>query len=228
MKRFVFDVAALIARVTLGVILVAHGWQKWQNGLGGTTQMFTETGIPLPELAAAFTTAAELVGGVLLIIGLLVRLAAAAWFVVGAGAIVFVHGGSGIFVREGGWEFVASLMALCLLFVALGGGRIGVDGLIHGAWRRRRAERRLAKEGAATGGPVAGSAAAGAQAGGTPATGAPTGAPPAGGPAHGPPVAPPGSVPRQAPAPGDMAREDTQGMDSLFGDESARRKPPNR
>jgi putative oxidoreductase len=147
MKRFVFDVAALIARVTLGVILVAHGWQKWQSGLEATAQQFTRTGVPLPELAAAFTIAAEVIGGILLIIGFLVRLAALAWFVVGLGAIAFVHGPNGMFVSEGGWEFVAALSALCLLLVGTGGGRFGIDGLIHGAWSRRRERRRLEREG---------------------------------------------------------------------------------
>ncbi|MFD2357392.1 DoxX family protein [Nonomuraea ferruginea] len=35
MKRVIFDVAALIARVVIGVIFVAHGLQKWTAGLGG-------------------------------------------------------------------------------------------------------------------------------------------------------------------------------------------------
>ncbi|WP_101790583.1 DoxX family protein [Nonomuraea indica] len=152
MKRFVFDVAALVARVTLGVILVAHGWQKWQSGLEATTQQFTQTGVPLPEVAAAFTIAAEVIGGILLIIGFLVRLAALAWFVVGLGAIAFVHAPNGMFVNEGGWEFAAGLAALCLMLVGAGGGRIGIDGIIHGAWSRKRERRRLDREGVPAGG----------------------------------------------------------------------------
>ncbi|MBB6345741.1 putative oxidoreductase [Nonomuraea muscovyensis] len=153
MKRFVFDVTALIARVTLGVILVAHGWQKWQSGLGATTQQFTQTGVPLPEVAAAFTIAAEVIGGILLIIGFLVRLAALAWFVVGLGAIAFVHAPNGMFVSDGGWEFAAGLAALCLMLIGAGGGRFGIDGIIHGAWSRKRERRRLDREGIPASGP---------------------------------------------------------------------------
>ncbi|MGA4994615.1 DoxX family protein [Nonomuraea bangladeshensis] len=145
MKRVVFDVAALIARVVTGVIFVAHGLQKWQGGLGATTQMFGGMGIPLPGAAAGFATVVETVGGVFLILGLLVRPVALLLLIDMIGAIVFVHGNRGVLVGEGGWELAGALGALCLLFLALGGGRIGLDGLF-GAIFRRRARQRVAED----------------------------------------------------------------------------------
>ncbi|MFI6499805.1 DoxX family protein [Nonomuraea typhae] len=136
--RLVFDLAALIARVTIGVIFVAHGWQKWQAGPGSIAQMFTQSGVPYPELAAGFTTIAELVGGSFLILGMLVRVAALALLAVSAGAIIFVHAKNGIFVSDMGWELVGALGACCLLLLATGGGRIGVDGIVNAFFRRRR------------------------------------------------------------------------------------------
>ncbi|WP_157251924.1 DoxX family protein [Nonomuraea typhae] len=136
--RLVFDLAALIARVTIGVIFVAHGWQKWQAGPGSIAQMFTQSGVPYPELAAGFTTIAELVGGSFLILGMLVRVAALALLAVSAGAIIFVHAKNGIFVADMGWELVGALGACCLLLLATGGGRIGVDGIVNAFFRRRR------------------------------------------------------------------------------------------
>ncbi|GAA0949698.1 hypothetical protein GCM10009560_68250 [Nonomuraea longicatena] len=136
-----FDVAALISRVTIGVIFVAHGAQKMQNGLGPTTQMFTKAGVPMPELAAGFTTAAELLGGALLIVGLLTRVAALALLIVTVGAVVFVHARNGVFVTDGGWELVGALAAGALLFLALGAGRISLDGIVHSMFRAR-ADRR--------------------------------------------------------------------------------------
>ncbi|MEU7897270.1 DoxX family protein [Nonomuraea sp. NPDC049152] len=144
MKRAVFDLAVLVARVVIGVIFVAHGWQKFQGGLGAVTQMFTQMGIPLAGLSAAFAAAAELVGGAFLIVGLLVRLAALALVVDMVGAFVFVHGGKGIFVTSGGWELVGALASACLLLVAVGGGRFGADGLLVRA-RGRKAEQREAE-----------------------------------------------------------------------------------
>ncbi|MEW9549985.1 DoxX family membrane protein [Nonomuraea sp. NPDC050783] len=145
MKRVVFDVAALIARVVTGVIFLAHGLQKWQGGLGATTGMFREMGIPMPGLAAGFATVVETVGGIFLILGLLVRPVGLLLLLNMLGAIAFFHWNKGVMVGNGGWELAAALGALSLLFLALGGGRIGLDGLF-GAIFRRRGERRAADE----------------------------------------------------------------------------------
>ncbi|MEU7003299.1 DoxX family membrane protein [Nonomuraea sp. NPDC046570] len=149
MKRVLFDIAALISRVTIGVIFLAHGLQKWQGaGLEGITQGFTQLNIPLPQLAAGFTMTAETIGGLFLIIGLLVPLAALAVLGVALGALIFVHAPNGIFIADGGWELVGALGAACLLLAVLGGGRFSVDGLLLGAYRRRN-ERRAAEAEAA-------------------------------------------------------------------------------
>jgi putative oxidoreductase len=145
MKRVLYDIAALIVRVVVGVIFVAHGWQKWQSGLGATSEGFAQMGVPQPQLAAAFSTVGETVGGALLIIGLLVRPAALVLLIGMIGAIVFAHGDNGIFVQEGGWELAAALGSVALLLLALGGGRLGLDGIIHGIYRKR-AQRRAAEK----------------------------------------------------------------------------------
>ncbi|MET7999871.1 DoxX family protein [Nonomuraea glycinis] len=154
MKRAVYDIAALIVRVVVGVIFVAHGWQKWQSGLGTTSAGFAQMGVPQPQLAAAFSTIGETVGGALLIIGLLVRPAALVLLIGMVGAIMFGHWGKGIFVQEGGWELPAALGSVALLFLALGGGRLGLDGIIHGSYRRRARQR--AAEKASAGRPAPG------------------------------------------------------------------------
>ncbi|MFI7453729.1 DoxX family protein [Nonomuraea sp. NPDC049714] len=148
MKRAVYDIAALIARVVVGVIFVAHGWQKWQGGLGATSEGFAQMGVPQPQLAAAFSTVVETVGGALLIIGLLVRPAALLLLIGMIGAIAFAHWNNGVFVQEGGWELAAALGSVALLLLALGGGRLGLDGIIHGIYRKR-AQRRAAEKASA-------------------------------------------------------------------------------
>ncbi|MET7327375.1 DoxX family protein [Nonomuraea sp. NPDC005650] len=145
MKRVVFDVAALIARVVTGVIFLAHGLQKWDGGLGATGQAFRGMGIPMPELAATFASVIETVGGLFLILGLLVRLVGFLLLVNMLGAIAYVHAGHGVLSTAGGWELPGALAALALLFLALGGGRLGIDG-IFAAMFRRRSERLDAEE----------------------------------------------------------------------------------
>ncbi|MFG2071435.1 DoxX family protein [Nonomuraea maritima] len=142
----VFDIASLIARVATGVIFVAHGWQKWQAGHSATAQGFSEMGIPMPDLAAGYAMTVETIGGVLLILGLLVRPVALLLLADMLGAITFAHWGRGVMVSEGGWELAGALGALCLLFLALGGGRLSLDGIFHAVFRRRTERRVMEQE----------------------------------------------------------------------------------
>ncbi len=122
------DLALLAARVVLGMVLIAHGWQKLADqGLDATASGFDSMGIPAPVAAAYYATFVELVGGALLIVGLLTRLVAV--LVVGdmLGAFWFAHRDAGVFVSDGGWELVAVIGALALGLVAAGAGRISVD-----------------------------------------------------------------------------------------------------
>ena len=69
--------AHLVARVILGYIFVMHGWQKLStNGIDATKAGFDAMGIPAPGLAAYYATWVELIGGVLLIVGLALPLVA--------------------------------------------------------------------------------------------------------------------------------------------------------
>jgi putative oxidoreductase len=126
----VADVVLLFARTAIGVVFVAHGWHKLHTvGIGRTEQMFETIGIPAPSLSALYTTFVELVGGAMLIAGVLVPLAGVLLSLTMAGAFVFVHMDKGIFVSEGGYEYVLTLGAATLMLAVVGGGRYGIDGL---------------------------------------------------------------------------------------------------
>ncbi|WP_459610444.1 DoxX family protein [Corynebacterium urogenitale] len=146
----------LIARVILGVVLIAHGWQKYNDWtVEGTGQNFEQMGVPSPDLSAQIVTYFEIAGGALLILGLLVRLVGPLLFVAMAGAAWFAHRDNGIFVADGGWELVAVIGAAGLALSAAGAGRISLDHLLATPFRRRKeakaAERdeKLRQEGAA-------------------------------------------------------------------------------
>ncbi|SDS81961.1 putative oxidoreductase [Nocardioides scoriae] len=128
------DLALLLARVGLGVVLVAHGWQKATTGFAATADGFGSMGIPLPEAAAGFAIGVELVGGVLLVLGLLTPVVGVLVLANMAGAWWFAHRDAGLFVTEGGGELVLVIGVLGLALAAVGAGRISLD---HALLRRR-------------------------------------------------------------------------------------------
>ena len=65
----------LVARVAVGWTFMQTGWGKLHD-LGPVVDFFRELGIPYPELQAPFVASVELVGGTLLCVGLLSRVAA--------------------------------------------------------------------------------------------------------------------------------------------------------
>ena len=122
------DVALLVARVLLGVIMFAHGYQKLVvNGIGRTTAGFESMSIPVAIVSASFVTVVELVGGVLLVLGLMTRTVAGCMGFVMAGAAAFVHVRHGVFVASGGWELVGSIAGALLALAVAGPGRFGLD-----------------------------------------------------------------------------------------------------
>ncbi|GAA1396900.1 DoxX family protein [Luteococcus peritonei] len=131
------DFALLGSRIILGVILMAHGWQKFTEwGISGTTANFDKMGVPMAQLAAPFTATIELVGGLLLILGLFTPIVSL--LVIGSmvGAWFFAHRGNGIFASNGGGELVWALAASALALLP-GAGRFSLDYLLFG---RKRAE----------------------------------------------------------------------------------------
>jgi putative oxidoreductase len=119
--------AALILRITLGVLFLAHaGLKVFVFTPAGAAQFFGSLGLP-PALAY-LTIAAETVGGLALIFGLYTRWVSLALIPVLLGAIVFVHGPAGFFFNNpnGGWEYLAFWIAALVAQALLGDGALAV------------------------------------------------------------------------------------------------------
>ena len=115
--------AAFALRVTLGALFLAHaGLKLFVFTPAGTAQFFSSLGLP-PTLAY-LVIAAELAGGVALILGFYTRWAALALIPILVGAIVTVHGAAGFFFSNpnGGWEFLAFWILALLAQALLGDG----------------------------------------------------------------------------------------------------------
>lgn len=179
------DIFALLSRLILGVVLLAHGWQKYNDWtIAGVQDKFQQMGVPSPEISAQIATYFELAGGALLIVGLLVRIVGPLLFIQMLGAFWFAHKDNGIFVADGGWELVGVIGAAGLAIAAAGAGRISLDHLLAAPMRRRKekkeAEERAAENQAAAEQAVAQNNAAYANAPAGTAAGAPAGANPYG------------------------------------------------
>ncbi|MCJ0976774.1 DoxX family protein [Rhodococcus sp. ARC_M12] len=127
------DVVALVARIGLGVVFIAHGWQKLNTfGLDGAAASFEMMNVPLPTASAYFATFVELVGGGALVLGIFTPIAGLLLFLNMLGAAIFVHFENGVFATENGYELVVALGVGALLLAAFGAGRISIDGLTKG------------------------------------------------------------------------------------------------
>lgn len=123
----------LLLRVVAGAVFAAHGGQKiFEYTIPGTIGSFAGMGIPLPEITAPLVAFLEMIGGILLIAGLLTRVVGVLLAVDMAVALVTVHLPAGLWVGEGGYEFVAVLGAAALALALTGAGRYSLDRALHG------------------------------------------------------------------------------------------------
>jgi putative oxidoreductase len=115
--------AALVLRVTLGVLFLAHaGLKLFVFTPAGTAGFFGSIGLP-PALAY-LVIAAEVLGGLALILGLWTRIVAIALTPILLGAIFTVHGAAGFFFNNanGGWEYPAFWTVALFVQALLGEG----------------------------------------------------------------------------------------------------------
>jgi putative oxidoreductase len=142
-SRPLYDVVAVLARLGVGVVFIAHGWQKIDAGVDATGRTFDALGVPLPTAAAVYSAFVELLGGAALIAGLGLPVTGILLFLDMAGAFVFVHADQGLFMVDGttvqnGYELVLALGMASLVFAAGGGGRLTLDQWVIGRRDRRR------------------------------------------------------------------------------------------
>ncbi len=121
------DLALLLLRVVLGIIMIYHGWPKVTN-LGGIIDGFAGMGVPLPAVSAVFSTLAEFGGGILLLAGAFTDIAGLMVAVDMLGAIVIVHAKHGFSVGDNGVEWPLALLTMGLAIALAGPGRFSVGG----------------------------------------------------------------------------------------------------
>lgn len=127
----------LIIRLTLGCILFAHGAQKmlgWFGGYGfsSTMQYFTGAG-HMHYITALFVILIEFFGALMLIFGVLTRIAALGVFGLFIGIIYNVAFSNGFFMNWGGdkkgegIEYHLLVLGMALALILAGAGSFSID-----------------------------------------------------------------------------------------------------
>jgi len=116
------EYAALVLRIGLGMMFIAHGLLKvLVFTLPGTAQFFDSVGFPgWLAYPVAFL---EIGGGALLIAGVATRILSVMFLPILLGAL-WVHAGNGWVFNSpnGGWEYVAFLIVASIVQALLGDG----------------------------------------------------------------------------------------------------------
>ena len=124
--------ALLLVRVVVGGLFVGHGAQKlfgWFGGEGitGTIGTMEKIGAQPAPFWAYLEATTELVAGLMLAVGLLVPVAAAALVGDMVVAILRVHAPKAFWSQFGGWEYNLVLIALLVALGVVGAGRYALD-----------------------------------------------------------------------------------------------------
>ncbi|WP_299292214.1 DoxX family protein [Nitrosopumilus sp.] len=114
------DVVFMGLRSSIGVIFILHGMMKFNPGFANA---LPNMGLP-PEMQIPIALA-EVVPGVLMIIGVLSRFSGALLSIVMIGAIFHVKGAQSM-TGDGGVEFDVILLAASLVIMIAGPGRISL------------------------------------------------------------------------------------------------------
>jgi len=136
------DIGLLVLRLAVGLTMAAHGGQKlfgWFGGYGlaGTGGFLETLGFRPGRVHASLAGTAELLGGLLIALGLLTPVGAALVIAVMVVAIGSVHLPKGFFVSDGGFEYNLMIVASSAALAFAGPGAYSldaVDGLYAGGW----------------------------------------------------------------------------------------------
>ncbi len=128
------DFALLVLRTVVGALFIGHGAQKlfgWFGGYGlaGTGAFMETLGLRPGKIMALMAGLSEVLGGVLLVVGLFLPVAA---LLIGGAmviAIAKVHGKNGVWSQNNGYEYNLVLLVLVAALALIGPGGFSVASL---------------------------------------------------------------------------------------------------
>lgn len=126
------DAGLLLLRLLLGLILVAHGCDKFfgKGGIRGRAAWFESIGMRPGLFNAATAASIEILAGAGLALGVLNPIPAAGFVALMLVAIWTAQGKNGFFVTRNGWEYNLVLAVVAIGIATIGAGRLSVDWLL--------------------------------------------------------------------------------------------------
>jgi len=123
--------ALLLARLVVAYGFYEPAMSKWKD-IDGIATWFGSMGIPFPTLNAYMAASTEVLGVVLLTLGLFTRLISVPLMVVMVVAIMTVHLAHGYSAGDNGFEIPLYYMLFLFIFTSHGAGKYSLDHLIFG------------------------------------------------------------------------------------------------
>lgn len=128
------DWGKLILRLVLGFLILLHGISKVKGGPGSIVDVVSKAG--LPAALAYLVYIGEVIGPILLIVGLFTRIAALIVAINMVFAILLVHSAQIFSMSQtGGWalELQGMYLFTAITVALMGAGRLSVGG-VGGRW----------------------------------------------------------------------------------------------
>jgi putative oxidoreductase len=116
--------ALLLMRLSLGTIMIAHGYRKVFGGFHSHQQFVA--GLGLPAWMAYLSTGTEFFGGIAIVLGVCTQFFALAFLIEMATVIWKVHWKNGL-TAPGGVEFPMACATIALALLCFGGGPWGFN-----------------------------------------------------------------------------------------------------
>ncbi|MEC5424216.1 DoxX family protein [Virgibacillus sp. C22-A2] len=123
--------STLLLRIVLGISFFVHGLVKFQGGIGNTVGWFESIG--LPGILAYAVATVEVVGGIVLILGLGTRIVSALFVIIMIGAILKVKLAIGFLgtAEMPGYELELAFLVIAI-YLAVNGSKLwAVDQLFN-------------------------------------------------------------------------------------------------
>jgi len=125
------SLSLFLARLVVTYGFYEPAMTKWSD-MSSVATWFGSLGIPFPTLNAYMAASTELLGVVLLTLGLFTRLISIPLMVIMVVAITTVHLAHGFSAGDNGFEIPLYYMLFLAIFASFGAGKLSLDHLLFG------------------------------------------------------------------------------------------------